>query len=197
MGDKTKPEVFIIETLTLADERAQRQEGELISRMIHLAGKRETKYYYIRTRREQEEIVDIFDDSQYRYLHISCHADKRGMATTFDDVSYADLGTILPPCLEGRWVFVSACQMATSGLAKQILPDTGCYSLIGPKRSIRFDDGAAFWVSFYHLMFKLNDRSMKREGLRQRIKQLSSIYEEPITYFASSKNEERGYGRVN
>ena len=193
MGDSTKPEVFIIETLTLEDEREHRQEGELISRMLHLAGKRETEYYYIRTRRELEKIIDIFDESQYRYLHISCHADNRGMATTFDDVSYADLGTMLSPCLEGRRVFVSACQMATSGLAKEILPETGCYSLIGPKRSIRFDDAAAFWVSFYHLMFKLNDRSMKREGLRQRIRQLSRIYEEPINYFASSKEEERGY----
>ena len=87
--------------------------------------------------------------------------------------------------------------MATYGLARQILPDTGCYSLIGPKHNIRFDDAAAFWVSFYHLMFKLNDGSMKREGLRQRIRQLSRIYEEPINYFASSKNEERGYVRVN
>ena len=118
------------------------------------------------------------------------------MATTFDNISYADLGGMLSPHLKGRRVFVSACQMATFGLAEQILPDTGCYSLIGPKRSIRFDDAAAFWISFYHLMFKLNDRSMKREGLRQRITQLSQIYEEPINYFAPSKKEERGYVRV-
>lgn len=196
MSERTKPEVFIIESLTMEDERAQRQEGELLSRMLHLAGKRETEYYYIRTRRELDEIVDVFDESQYRYLHISCHADKMGMATTFDDVSYQDLGAMLAPCLEGRRVFVSACQMATRNLANQILPGTGCYSLIGPKRSIRFDDAAAFWVSFYHLMFKLNDQSMKREGLRNRIRQLSRVYEEPINYFASSQSHEAGYRRI-
>jgi hypothetical protein len=197
MTKQTKPEVFIIESLTLDDEKKRRQEGDLISRMLQLAGKTGTEYYYIRTRKEFDEITDVFGESGYRYLHISCHADRQRMATTFDDISYAELGTILSPCLEGRRVFVSACQMATAGFAKEILPGTGCFSLIGPKRKINFDDAAAFWVSFYHLMFKLNDLSMKRAGLRQRIKQLSRIYEEPINYFASSERAATGYVRVN
>lgn len=145
---KTKPELFIIESLTLDDEKAKRQEGDIISRMLHLAGKTGTQYYYIRTVRELDEMIDLFDDSHYRYLHISCHADKSGMATTFDDVPYAVLGEMLRPCLSNRRVFVSACQMASIRLAKELLPDTGCNSLIGPKQSIAFDNAAAFWVSF-------------------------------------------------
>jgi hypothetical protein len=193
---KTKPEVFIVESLTLDDEKERRQEGDLLSRMLHIAGKAGTEYYYIRTRRELEEIIDLFDESECRYLHISCHANRSGMATTFDDISYRELGEMLKPCLEGRRVFVSACQMATAGFAKEILPSTGCNSLIGPKRSINFDDAAAFWVSFYHLMFKLNERSMKREGLRKRIKQLSGIYEEPINYYVPSSTLKTGYEKI-
>ena len=194
---KTKPEVFIIETLRIEDERKQNQEGELISRMLHLAGKRKSKYYYIRTPLELEKIIDIFGKSQYRYLHLSCHADKEGMATTFGDITYADLGKMLRGHLEGRRVFVSACEMATDGLAKQILPSTGCFSLIGPDRGINFDDAGAFWISFYHLMFKSNNRGMKGEHLRNNIKQLSLLYDVSISYFVASEEEKSGYRKVD
>ncbi|MBL8705967.1 MAG: hypothetical protein JNM30_14040 [Rhodospirillales bacterium] len=193
MGKKTKPEVFIIESLTLNDEKKKRQEGDLIARMLQIAGKSGTQYFYIRTRRELEEIVDEFDDSCCRYLHISCHANRHGMATTFDDISYADLGQMLSPCLDGRRVFVSACEMATENLAAEILNGSGCYSLIGPKHKIRFDDAASFWVAFYHLMFKANQRKMNRDTLRRRIKELSVIYEEPVNYFRSSTTNSRGF----
>jgi hypothetical protein len=195
MTKTTKPEVFIVESLTLKDEKNNRQEGELISRMLHLAGKRETEYYYIRTKLELDEIIDLFDESGCRYLHLSCHANKTGMATTFDDISYVELGKMLRPCLENRRVFVSACQMATAALAKELLPDTGCYSLIGPRQPINFDDAAAFWVSFYHLMFKLNTKTMNRANLIKRVTQLSRIFEEPISFYASSNNE-KGFERV-
>ena len=179
---RTKPELFIIESLTLDDEKAERQEGDIISRMLQLAGKTGTRYYYIRTARELEEMIDLFDDSHYRYLHISCHANESGMATIFDEVSYADLGKMLKPCLTNRRVFVSACQMASGDLAKELWPGSGCYSLIGPKKSIAFADAAAFWVSFYHLMFKTNEVRMTGKDLHKRITELSALYKEPINY---------------
>ena len=88
---QTIPELFIIESLTLDDEADGRQEGEILSRMLRLAGKTKTKYFYIRTKRELEEIIDLFDESKYRYLHISCHANDSEMGTTFDDVFFSSL----------------------------------------------------------------------------------------------------------
>jgi hypothetical protein len=193
---KTLPELFIIESLTLKDEEKKHQEGEILSRMLNLSGKVKTKYFYIRTRTELEEIIDIFDESKYRYLHISCHANKTEMATTFDDISYEDLADMLTPCLENRRVFVSACQMANRTLAKHLLVGTGCYSLIGPAQAINFDDAAAFWVSFYHLMFKANERGMGRKNLQWCITELSALFAEPINYYASSRSSRLGFNRV-
>ncbi len=193
MTEKTDPEVFIIESLTLEDEKARRQEGDLLQRMLHIIGKRGTQYFYIRTRRELEQIVIEFANSRCRYLHISCHANDREMATTFDSIPFDELGQILGPALDGRRLFVSACEMASGNLATHLLKDSGCVSLIGPRRTIRFDDAAAFWVSFYHLMFKANELKMKRADLQRRIKELSAVYEEPINYFASSESNKRGY----
>lgn len=193
---KTISEIFIIESLELDDEEKNRQEGEILSRILNLSGKTKTKYYYIRTKRELDEIIDIFDESQYRYLHISCHANKSSMLTTFDEVEYSELGDMLRPCVKNRRVFVSACEMANNNLAKILLNNTGCYSLIGPSRPINFDDAAAFWVSFYHLMFKANERGMGRKDLQWCITELSALFNEPINYFASSRSSKRGYKKI-
>lgn len=194
---KTVPELFIIESLDLSDERKGLHEGEILSKMRNLTGKTRTKYFYIRTRRELDEIVRLFCESRYRYLHISCHASSASMSTTFDDITFAQLGTILTPCVEKRRVFVSACEMANERLAKRLLSGTGCYSLIGPAKAIRFDDAAAFWVSFYHLMFKVNERNMKQVDLKRRVAELSALFGEPINYFAKSKSAKLGFRRVN
>ena len=41
-------------------------------------------------------------------------------------------------------------------------------------------------------MFKTNETSMNRANLRGRIRELSNIYEEPISYFSSATDDERG-----
>lgn len=192
----TKPEVFIIESLNLEDEANGWQEGEILARMLKLSGKVDTKYYYIRTERELDEIIDLFDESDYRYLHISCHANTRSMATTFDSISYKALGEKMHDVLEGRRVFVSACQMANDTLAAALLKDTGCYSLIGPENKINFDDSAAFWLTFYHLMFKQDERRMKHRDIEYYVRELSTLFREPINYFRRSEETARGYSRV-
>lgn len=39
---ETVPELFLIESLTLDDEENHRQEGEILTRMLRLAGKTNT-----------------------------------------------------------------------------------------------------------------------------------------------------------
>ena len=193
---RTFAQLFIVESLTLENEEEGLFEGEVLSRMLNLSGKTGTRYYYIRTKRELEKILELFGQSRYRYLHLSCHANRHAMDTTFDAVSFEELGQMLRPCIRNRRVFVSACEMANSRLAAELLPGTGCYSLIGPASRIGFDDAAAFWVSFYHLMFKLNPRTMKHVELKRRIVELSALFEESFHYFAASRSSDRGFGRV-
>ncbi len=192
----TKPQVFIIESLTLKDEELKRQEGKILSRMLRLMEKRETKYYYIRTERELDKIIKIFGKSKYRYLHISCHADREGIATTLDEVSYERLGQKLAPHLKGRRVFVSACEMANPDCAEALLLNTGCTSLIGPAKRINFDDSAAFWVSFYHLMFKHDQGKMQHPKLNSYVRELARLFGERFNYYRKDENE-KGYVLIN
>ena len=191
MKVKTNPQLFIIESLTLEEEQKNFQEGHIISEMLNLAGKKKTRYYYIRTRLELEEMIEIFGKSKYRYLHISCHADEFGLNTTFDTISYSELGQMLGPHLLKRRVFVSACEMANRNLAKELFSDPGLISLTGPKKKIRFDDAAAFWVSFYHLMFKMDHERMATKDLRETTQQLSTMYNVHTNCFVALKGGSR------
>ena len=65
----TKPNVFIIESLDFDDEKNNMYEGKVLSQILELNGI-ESEYYYIRTKQELDEIVDKFEDSGYRYLHL-------------------------------------------------------------------------------------------------------------------------------
>ena len=47
----TVPEVFIVESLGLADERKDRREGEVLAAVLRMCGKNPL-YYYIRTQAE-------------------------------------------------------------------------------------------------------------------------------------------------
>lgn len=191
----TIPEVFIIESLKLEDEEKDRYEGKIISNILELNGKN-SKYYYIRTRREFEEIVDIFYKSEYRYLHLSCHGNDAEMATSLDLIPFKDLGRMLHPCLKDRRLFISACEMVNTKLAKNIIPQSGCYSIIGPSKEVAFSDAAILWASFYHLMFNHNYDGMKREELLKYCKRISDLYRVPLNYYGISQSNKRGF-RVN
>ncbi len=62
---KTIPEVFIIESPSIDDEDSSQQEGEILSKMLHLSGKSKTKYFYIRTKRELGKMIKMFDELKW------------------------------------------------------------------------------------------------------------------------------------
>lgn len=183
----TKPQVFIIESLKLDDEKKDRFEGRVLKQILALGGK-ESAYYYIRTQRELEKIVTLFGESGFRYLHISCHGNTTEMATTFDRISFPELGQILRPHLHGRRIFLSACEMTTKKLADEILlHGSGCYSVIGPAEKVAFSDAALLWSSFYHLAFRTNDAVMKRKWVLAHLRSTSTLFEVRMNYFSHSK----------
>lgn len=182
----TKPNVFIIETLDFDDEKADRFEGKVLSKILRLNGI-ESEYYYIRTNRELDEIIGKFDESDFRYLHISCHGSPVSLETTLDSIPFDELGKILSPCLDKKRVFVSACEMVNKDLADALISDSECYSVIGPSEPVVFSVATIFWASFYHLMFSDNDSAMKREEIRTVLGKITDLFGVPVNYYSKSK----------
>ena len=54
---KSKPRVFIVESLRFSDENRDLFEGKLISRILALSCS-QSKYTYLRTKKELEEVMD-------------------------------------------------------------------------------------------------------------------------------------------
>lgn len=191
----TKPRLFIIETLRLSDEREDLFEGGHLSKILRLSGSR-SRYMYLRTKRELEEAIDLFEDSDYRYLHISCHGGKSGIDLTFDDLSFEELGQMLKPCLDGKRVFFSSCSVMNDRCAQSLLPGSGCYSVIGPSRNIAFDRATVFWSGFYHLLLRDKATSIKHDDLNETVSRLQSVFGVHMRYYRASKTVDRGFVRV-
>ena len=190
---KTLAEVFIIESLDPDDEGNGRFEGSIISRMLRLHGKA-PKYRYIRTRKDFLKAIKQFGQSKYRYLHISAHADADGMCTTnLDEIAFEELAEILCPHLAGCRLFLSACSMVHENLAKEIIPRSGCNSVVGPTEDIYFSDAAIVWSSIYHLMFSEDSDRMSRKHLREKLTKVCELFQVQLAYFSKSKQKKRGY----
>lgn len=191
-GEKTKPEVFIIESLTFDNENDQLFEGKIISDILRLSDK-SSIYYYIRTKAELEKVLDIFWESNYRYLHLSCHGSPKTLFTTLDNVNFEDLSELLEPVLEDRRLFLSACSMTNENLAKAIIPISDCFSILGPAKDINFNDATVLWATFYHLMFKDNSTSMNRSRILKHANNVSDMFNMPLNYYSKSRKYKKGY----
>lgn len=196
MANKTQPKVFIIESLRFKDEKKDLFEGKVISKILNFADIG-CKYYYVRTKKEFEHVIGIFRKSKYRYLHISCHGDRNGIETTLDEISFQELGLIIQGALDKKRLFISACSVMNKNLAKEILPLTECYSIIGPSRDIYMDDAVIFWSSFYQLIFKKNPKRIIKSTLEKTLIKLIDTFEFPIKYYSNSKNSKSGWKEVN
>ncbi len=192
---RTLPRVFIIESLGLADEEANRFEGELLSKMLRLSGS-EPKYVYLRTRREFEMALAMFEQSCYRYLHISCHGRKNGIDLTLDKLRFDELGKLLDPVLERKRVFFSSCSVMNEKCAAAVLGEGGALSVIGPSKDIYFDRAAIFWSAFYHLMLRDEARSMRNNHLQQATSILQRLFGVHMRYFTASASAKCGFRQV-
>lgn len=192
---RSKPEVYIIESLDPDDEGNGRFEGAIISQVLNFHGK-VCKYEYVRTRDAFEAAVRRFGESNYRYLHISCHADREGICTTNqEEIDFDELAKILNPFLSERRLFLSACEMVHADLAAAIIPHSGCYSVVGPNEDVRFSDAAVLWASLYHLLFSDSPLAIKRDKLLDYLVRTSSMFQVDLSYFSKSDTHARGFTR--
>lgn len=175
----TVPQVFIVESLELDDEAKGRREGEVLAAVLRMCGK-EPLYYYIRTKAELELMAKRFEDSGYRYLHISCHSDGKTLETTLDSVNYEEFSEIFQGKLKNRRLFVSACGAGNEFFAELIVKkNQEVISIAAPSTDIRFDHAVAFWSSFYVKIFSIKGY-MSSNRIVQVLKPLAKFFSAPM-----------------
>jgi len=157
--------VFIIESMDPENEAKGKLDGIALKTILDLSDI-PNQYIYIRTLLEFEHSMKLFQNSDYGFLHISCHGNEEGICLTLEDISFEELGEIMGPYLKYRRLFLSACKAACFSLAEQFIPHHHCYSVMGPTDTIDYDKAAIFWSSYYFLMYQDNQERMWQKDIR-------------------------------
>lgn len=181
--NEAKYGVFIIESMDFKNECNNKLDGWALKVILDLCGI-ENQYYYIRTKQELREIIEIFDESQYVFLHISCHGSEKSLRLTYDEIEFEELEEIIGECLYKRRLFLSACLAARFELAEHFIPKYHCFSVIGTPDEIDYDKAAIFWSSFYYKMYQVNKVAMPQVDLLPILKEVSSFFNLRLNYFS-------------
>jgi hypothetical protein len=182
-ANMTKPETFILESLSHEDELQTRLDGKVLYDVLKLQGKNPL-YYYFRTQRELVEFAKIFRESGYRYLHISCHGNDNLVKYTFGESTYSEFGAIFEKKLHNRRLFVSGCNLGNMNFANAIFnKNGGMYSVTAPIKKVFFDQSISFWAAFYYMMHAWDSSAMKKKRLNLVFNQLSTIFEMPLAHY--------------
>jgi len=182
----TYPEVFIIESLSLEDEEAGRFEGKILYDVLRLSGK-EPKYYYFRTKDELVLLARLFRESDYRFLHISCHGSDTDIFTTLDKVSYIKFGEIFENNLKNRRLFISACEVGNNLFSTVVFGrNKGMYSIASPVDKIEFSKALGVWTAFYTKVFSTDGSYVKNQVIKGTLQNLCNLF--GVSFFWSWHN---------
>jgi len=188
MKSKTDPNVYIIESLDFDDEDNDRFEGRALAEMLRLSGKNPI-YRYVRTSQEFEHFFEDFCNSDYRYLHLSCHGSSRSIATSLSEILFDDLADIMECKLKGKRLFLSACEVVNFEFAEKIIGKSGCISIIGPSTKLYTNDALIFWASFYHFIFRENPSAMNKALIVKTLTALKKVDQGfKLKYFYRAKS---------
>ncbi len=176
MSSPTKPEVFIIESLRLDDKINQRYEGRRIHDILVMSGK-QPKYHYFHDSKELPHLLELFKQSNYRFLHFSCHAALDKVMTENDAISYIEFSKLLSGYLKLRRAFFSACELGNEIFTLSLASlNKGMHSVTAPAEKIQFDHAAAIWSSFYVSVFSANSKKMKHSDIVSRLNVLCTLF---------------------
>ena len=117
---------------------------------------------------------------------------SRAIETTFDTISFQELGDLLRPYLQDKRLFVSACRVVNEQFRQVVMTNSGCLSIIGPSKDVYFDQAAIFWASFYYLMFDTDTRRVKRDDILPTVKKVAPLFGLAITYCSRTRIREIG-----
>jgi hypothetical protein len=176
--------VFIIESLHLGDE----PDAKVMNKILNMSNI-VTLYNYAHSVAEFERLLEEFKKSNFRYLHLSCHADSKGLEIDGEDYTNQRLANFLKGGMNNKRLFMSACQGANRSLANKVIIGSGAMSLIGTPTDLYFDKAVLFWPSFYHVINKLDSEHMNRKILIKTLQKCTDLFGVQINYYSKIKKE--------
>ncbi|MFZ1291904.1 MAG: hypothetical protein WAR79_17535 [Melioribacteraceae bacterium] len=175
--------VFIIESLRSGDYF----DGESMSQILELSSINNF-YREVISKEDFIKAINEFKNSNFRYLHLSCHSDMEGIEINGENISNYELSILLKNKITRKLIFLSACQGSNRMMASALIIKCGGQSLIGTPVDLSFDKAALFWPSFYHVINNLDKTKMNKQNLDLVLKRCVDLFEIPINYYHGIKD---------
>jgi hypothetical protein len=153
-------------------------------------------YHHVENRDELEMRIEEFNNSNCRYLHISCHANDTCIRLTNECLTNEEFASILQGKLNHKRLFLSACGASNLDLASLIIRD-GAYSLVGSPETIRSEKAALLWASFFQAVQRGDQNVMKKKDIKIVLEQCVDLFGIPIDYYSYIKADWQGKIRKN
>jgi hypothetical protein len=178
---QSHPEVFIIESLAMDEERKGAFEGRALYESLKTLGK-QPLYHYVRSADELRQALSLFRHSKYNFLHFSLHGSPTSVFTTLDELSNQEFAEITSKKLPNRRVTFSACSLGSGSLVQDIQrQNKGVESIAAPLGEIEMHMAMPFWLAFYC-------RALHENGLNFSAQKLSSLLQPLCSYFSIRLN---------
>ena len=144
-----RPRLFIIECIPRSDEF---EEGEVLYRFLEMTDPKEiakkeftskTAFInYIRRNRNLEG---------FNFVHLSGHGDSERPALPMPH-GYVRPEDFPDSCFEKKFVTFSACGLSRDDFISPFMEITGAKAVIAPRKDVRFDDAAIWYLTYYYLV---------------------------------------------
>ncbi|OSI16923.1 hypothetical protein, partial [Neisseria dumasiana] len=171
----TVSDVFIIESLHKQDSE-DKYDGKKLYTALKLSGKN-PKYFQIENQFELKEVLKIFKESKYRFLHISCHASKNTIELTDEVLFYKDFSKLFDGIFNQHRLFISACELGNEEVMTTLMKDHlgKLHSVIAPKTKISFNHAYSFWITFYIAIFEKNQTIITSKSMKAIIQNFTKL----------------------
>ena len=165
--------------------------GTAIREILKLIGV-ECTYKLILSRKYLLE--SLKDISDYDVIHIECHSDEEGICYNpkrMKSLSWFDFAQKISKDnkLNGKFLVISGCLAGNINSKAKVLAKkgTGFKRVFAFDEKIDFDKAVAVWSSFYFLMSKSDNWTMKKT--RQSVKRLRDCFNVNLLYFYPSSKK--------
>ena len=146
-----KPRLFILECIPRSDEY---EEGNVLFKFLQMTDPKDIAIREVTTKTEFRKYLGRRRDlSGFDFVHLSGHG--RGKRPVFE----LPQGKMRPDefpegCFEGKRVTLSACGLSRSDFMDPFMETTRAKAAIVPRKDVRFDDSAIWFLTFYYLMLR-------------------------------------------
>ena len=180
------PGIFIIESFSFKEEQNNDLPGYHLYQSLTFCKINEHAplYYFIRTKREFEEVLNKFEESNYEFLHLFCHGNSTHLELALEQISFEDFFSITEDRLYRKRLFISACNVVNIDFAKLFIPRVHCKSIIGAPAITNKDIEFLVWSSFYYQMLVSGNTFMKQKSIIEKIKDLTRLYGIEMIYYS-------------